>query len=315
MPKRSRLAKPAVICVKAVDKGSVTFLITDLAQKNGEASVVLNNLDAKRLASAKGNIENGSAKVTVPIAIDLKKTPEYVVLYSTPGSEGYSAESFFYLVYGCEAMICGDMDFYAGSSGIIRVIAHHRSTLKPIKNARVTVTIRNKDKNAESVSVGNTNEFGTTEVQIDFAPESAGPAEIMVKVESDIGADIVRKIVTIKSANKILMTTDKPLYQPGQTVHMRMLATSFPGTKPAPGKDILVEIKDPKRNIVFRKKLQTNDFGIAAQDFVVADEVIEGKYTASAVIGDSEYISEFKVERYVLPKFKVNVKLDKESGV
>jgi uncharacterized protein YfaS (alpha-2-macroglobulin family) len=64
---------------------------------------------------------------------------------------------------------------------------------------------------------------------------------------------------------------------------------------------------------VFKKATQTDKFGIASAEFILADEVNLGTYHLRAVMGDAASGSvntaetALSVERYVLPKFKVAV--------
>src|SRR5207253_3880014 len=110
---------------------------------------------------------------------------------------------------------------------------------------------------------------------------------------------------------KILLVSDKPVYQPGQLMHLRALALHEFDMRPIEGKDILFEVEDPKGNKVFKKTLKTSDFGVAALDFQLADEVNMGDYHVRAMIGDHQSDKTVTVKKYVLPKFKSELSVDK----
>ena len=69
------------------------------------------------------------------------------------------------------------------------------------------------------------------------------------------------------------------------------------------------ELEDSRGNKIFRKAAQTSKFGVASAEFALADEVNLGAYHLRAVMDDATNRSEItvRVEKYVLPKFKVAV--------
>src|SRR5205807_1507248 len=52
----------------------------------------------------------------------------------------------------------------------------------------------------------------------------AGAYKMRVKTRSALGEETLERDVTVKAAPKVLLVTDKPLYQPGQVIHLRALA-------------------------------------------------------------------------------------------
>src|SRR6185369_13306249 len=105
--------------------------------------------------------------------------------------------------------------------------------------------------------------------------------------------------------------TDKPIYQPGQTIHVRALALRAFDLAPAARGEVLMEIEDGKGNKVFKKTLTTSEYGIAQADFTLADEVNMGDYRVRVAHGDVTSEKTVAVKRYVLPKFKSDVKSDR----
>ena len=112
---------------------------------------------------------------------------------------------------------------------------------------------------------------------------------------------------------KTFLVTDKPIYQPSQTVHIRTLSLYSLNKKPLKKAKLLFKIVDPSSNIVFKKSLKTNDFGIAYTNFLIADEVKRGTYRIE-IYKNQEKIAEktFEVKRYVLPKFNISLKTEKD---
>ena len=78
--------------------------------------------------------------------------------------------------------------------------------------------------------------------------------------------------------------TDKPLYQPGQTVHMRMLALG-PDGKARSGVEYGVEVNDEKATTLHSSELTTSAYGIAHTDWEVPANAASGKYEIASCGG------------------------------
>ena len=109
------------------------------------------------------------------------------------------------------------------------------------------------------------------------------------------------------------LSTDKPLYQPGQTLHVRLLA--FDSEKKAFADQALtVDIKDPEGTLVYRSAQTTSRYGIASADWQIPENLRLGEYKIEAEFDapelDATYLANVKISRYELPTFSVAVKPD-----
>jgi alpha-2-macroglobulin-like protein len=158
---------------------------------------------------------------------------------------------------------------------------------------------------------GTTNAQGTLNASFKAAGLPPGTSELRVVVDTPLGKDEIKQNIEIAESNQILLTADKPLYQPGQTIHLRALALDMATRTPLGNKPITFEVEDARGNKVFKKKGTLSKFGVASSEFVLAHEVNMGTFTLRAVLPDSQIEKKVRVERYVLPKFKAEVKTDK----
>lgn len=107
----------------------------------------------------------------------------------------------------------------------------------------------------------------------------------------------------------IFVATDKPIYQPGQTVHIRAVALT--DGKPAADKPVVIEIRAGHDRVkVFRIEKQTSAFGVVWADFELADQVKLGWYSITVTSPVSKTVTakgerEIEVKRYSLPKLTV----------
>ena len=116
--------------------------------------------------------------------------------------------------------------------------------------------------------------------------------------------------VTVESGDVLFVETDKPVYKPGQKVHIRVLLLDIE-LKPMSG-EITVEVQDAKGNKVFRELVQSDEFGMANLTMPLSTEPNFGEWRISASSGDEEADTEVLVESYVLPKYELDVDLSKD---
>jgi len=110
--------------------------------------------------------------------------------------------------------------------------------------------------------------------------------------------------------SRIFISTDKPLYQPGQTLHARALIFS-PLMQAIANEEMPFKIEDPEGTTVFRARLKTSRFGIASIDWPVPENTRLGQYTIAFGRTDDSYASyTIRISRYDLPNFTTSVKPD-----
>jgi hypothetical protein len=117
-------------------------------------------------------------------------------------------------------------------------------------------------------------------------------------------------------APAVTITTDKPLYQPGQTVHIRLF-TIDSHRRAMAGAKMDLAIEDENGNEQFHQKLITSRFGIAAADWDIPTKLQLGTCTITARFDSnassywSERRSEIRISRYELPTFAVSADPDR----
>src|SRR5260370_27901974 len=107
-------------------------------------------------------------------------------------------------------------------------------------------------------------------------------------VDTPIGSTEFTQQVRLEDKVSILLTTEKPLYQPGQTIHVRALALDRSNHEASANHKLTFEVEDSRGNKVFKKLTQTDKFGIASAEFGLADEVNLGTYHLRALMGEAD---------------------------
>lgn len=218
------------------------------------------------------------------------------------------------LVKPHETALSSGQEFYAGAAAVMRCEVHGVKNLAetvPLAHAAVEIKLKDKDGKVTDVYKGQAGTNGIAAVQFQMPKLAPGSYKMEVLTRSTLGEEKLERDIKVKSAPKILLTSDKPLYQPGQVMHLRALALNSYDLTPATGSDLQFEVEDGKGNKVFKRSLKTSDFGIASIDFQLASEVNQGDYQIRATMGDVQQGKTVTVKPYVLPKFKTDVKTDK----
>jgi hypothetical protein len=216
--------------------------------------------------------------------------------------------------------ILGQQAYLAGGEAAVRVIVTDSQDQVIPGHGSVQIELlaadqdddQKNDKKNRLLFTGRLNRRGTTEAQFRFPVGMVGNYQLRYVVDTPIGSTEFTQPVRLDDKVSILLTTEKPLYQPGQTIHARALALDRANHEATAGRKLTFEVEDSRGNKVFKKVTQTDKFGIASAEFSLADEVNLGTYHLRALMGEGDAPANtaeiaLNVERYVLPKFKVAI--------
>jgi CD109 antigen len=117
--------------------------------------------------------------------------------------------------------------------------------------------------------------------------------------------------VKVEQAVLLFVESDKPIYKPGQDVHIRVL-TLDPQLKPLAAQAVTVEIADAKGTKIYKKNVTTDDYGMATVDMPVSTEPNLGVWKVTATSGKIKTPLDLRIEKYVLPKYEVTITPAKE---
>jgi hypothetical protein len=209
-----------------------------------------------------------------------------------------------------ETIVLGQSSLFADSTAAFRILVRDRVRSTPIAGAQVQVGIEGTGRR-EELGRFVTGEDGSLSDAVHVPALAPGRYQLIVESSSDVGQDRIARPIEVKQTCRTYVTTDKPVYQPGQTIHMRALALDEVSLKPMTDQPILFEVTDAKGNKVFKADLSTSPYGLAFCDFTLADEVNRGDYHIRVTVGNVESDRVVQVQRYVLPKFKIALITDK----
>jgi hypothetical protein len=210
-----------------------------------------------------------------------------------------------------DLLVAGQNQWFAGTMGSLRVRLIDHGSGRAMAQVPVDVELHSAKMNQLVHLVSfTTNAQGSGEPRFRVPDWQDADCELRVTARTAGGAEVIRRPVKLQRSWKLMLSSDKPVYQPGQEIHVRGLALRLADLKPVTGQEAAFSVTDPKGNLVFKRTEATSAYGISAIDYLLADEVIEGPYTIACRVGDSESKLTVDVKKYVLPKFKIDVELD-----
>jgi len=151
----------------------------------------------------------------------------------------------------------------------------------------------------------------TGQITAKFDVPDVAPGSYTIEIEAEGLPDTLTASVQVRQMPVLLIETDKPIYKPGQTIHGRVLVLTNE-LRPAAASEVEVEITDGKGVKIFRKPLTTNAFGVAPFELDLANELNFGTWKISAESGSASGAADVRVEKYVLPRFDVELVTDRD---
>jgi hypothetical protein len=208
-----------------------------------------------------------------------------------------------------------------GESMRLRVRSLNPFTEKAVKGVAITaeliLSLDTESENDELKLKGTARTGGDGFAVIDFKVPAA------LKLDDDPEIKIIgQKNGVIRKVEEdlddedmdgsVILTTDKPLYQPGQTFNVRGLLLD-PNNTVVPNYELEFKVEDEDDTVVYRQTLKTSAFGIASISWPIPDNAKLGTYKVIVEAEDDlgEDQLQFKLSRYDLPNFAVTASTDK----
>ena len=207
--------------------------------------------------------------------------------------------------------VLGQTQLLADAAGSLRVLLIDHSNGQACAGVPVRISLRNKSS-GETVELASftTDAQGTGQPRFRVPDWAGADCELQVSAD-DAGHESITYPVTVHRSRQVMLSSDKPVYQPGQIIHIRSLALRRPDLQPVAGEEATFTVTDPNGNVIFKNRMKNSEYGIASTDCELATEILEGDYVIGCTIGDTASRLGVEVKKYVLPKFKIGLTLDK----
>ncbi len=215
-----------------------------------------------------------------------------------------------------DLQVFASRDARAGMRYQARARTAHPITHQPVSNVHITAvaTYELNGKERELKASAGTDQDGyaivTFELPKDFGEDDDNDVNIEFAAKKGSLERTEDLELNLWQDDTYIVTTDKTLYQPGQTIHTRVVVFD-PQKQARADYEMDAVIEDAEDQKAFRTKLKTSKFGVASFDWKIPDNTKLGGYkitignpTPNQAAGQAHV----KVSRYDLPTFAVQVK-------
>ncbi|WP_437972064.1 MG2 domain-containing protein [Sorangium sp. So ce260] len=283
----------------------------------GHLRVTLVDLDADR--------EQGTTEVDVEISGEAAATAEarlpapavsaqpglarYLVRIDDGSEKGLLVtRSLLRVIPPYDVQLEGPARVVRGRAASYRVRATDAFTHQPVPDVAVELAVG--EGAAARELRGTTDALGAAVFEVE--PGELGSLPVSARGLGFGVSAVVDESITVEGPGpKLLLTTDKPLYKPGQTIHLRALALERGNNAPLAREAVTFEVEDGKGNKIFKKPVETDAFGVAATTFRIGSIVNVGEFKVRLVSGETTTEKTVSVGQYALPRFEVAVRTDK----
>ena len=211
--------------------------------------------------------------------------------------------------YATGIAILGATNYLAPESkGSLLVQVHAPYSNERLPDTRVRVSLNTPNGEAQQLFTGQTDENGLVQVNFDVPAAISDPNQVLTVVadSTNYGQLQASQEVYVGRVYNVMLSTDKPVYQPGQVIHLRSLALDTTALKAAQEQPLVLTVADPAGNKLMSKELTTSAFGIASTDFQLDSQAASGDYVLTAEMGPVTSSRTVEVKPYTLPRFAIN---------
>ncbi len=199
-----------------------------------------------------------------------------------------------------------------GRNVSVKVLTFSMAASNPVSSRVEAYLVNSNGSKVAPVFKGLTGDDGSLYASLRVPNIEPGAYKLVVKA-SGVMEGRVEVPVRIRRSFRVLITTDKPWYQPGQTLHFRALVWEANGDyRACPNTSLTVSLVNPDGVRVFKRFLKTDEYGVAFCNIPLSKELKQGRYRVRVEIGDYTQEVTVNIREYVLPKFKVELEFQKK---
>jgi len=207
--------------------------------------------------------------------------------------------------------LVGQRSLLAGSRASLRAIVSDMAG-RPLAGRRVELILTAHDGTPPDRTLGlwTTGAGGSAVACVDVPDWPAGDYTLIARPDGRESLQLATPM-TIDRAHKVYLATDKPIYKPGQTIHMRTLILRKTSLKPLARGAAEFTVTDPAGNVIFAQPVTLSRFGIASADLPLDELIRPGLYAVKVAAGGDQSTQTVEIFHYRLPAFAVKITLDK----
>ena len=128
---------------------------------------------------------------------------------------------------------------------------------------------------------------------------------LRARVSSPLGEDSVDVPLAVYAPARVHVLTDRPLYEPGNSVQFRAVVLRARDLAPLDGRPGRWEVIDPQQETLLEEKAPAGEWGVVSGSFPLDSAAQTGTWRVRWVSGDASDEVSFEVQPFTLPRFSV----------
>ena len=210
-------------------------------------------------------------------------------------------------------------DLRRGAKGWVRFRANAHYTTRGADEVQTTVIPEVKSVELTLVDA----KGAATKIAANWAGESDRNAEITLpdvpdgdyklhaKFATRLGAGELDVPLPLYTPARIHVLTDRPLYEPGNTVQFRAVVLKARDLSPVDGRPGTWVVKDPDGEVLLEEKAPAGEWGVVAGSFPLDKGAPSGLWTVAWQSAEATDEVSFEVKPFTLPRFRVEATASK----
>ncbi len=196
---------------------------------NGTLTVELLAADGQRLADTQKYLRGVDRRVGERLLLkaDPATNKAARLRVSLAGRQAELPLAKALLVKAHEMSVTGGQEFHVGTPGTLSCDVHGvRSAIDtvPLPGSEVFVKLRDKAGKVRDLGMGRTGKTGRADLQFNVPDIAPGAYTLEILSRSVLGEEKIERPIRISADAKVLLVSDRPIYQPGHVIHLRALA-------------------------------------------------------------------------------------------
>ncbi len=146
---------------------------------------------------------------------------------------------------------------------------------------------------------------GGLQAQLELPQVNDGDYKLRTRITSPIGTETLDLPLPLYTPARVHVITDRPLYEPGNTVKFRALALKASDLTPLEERPGTWRVTDAQGELLLEERAPTGPWGVVSGTFPIDRGGQSGAWTVTWSSGGTSESRSFEVKPFTLPRFRV----------
>jgi hypothetical protein len=186
------------------------------------------------------------------------------------------------------------------------VAPHDQRRTETIANFTPTVSLVSAAGETQLAPKKNWNKAaGGLQAELELPQVNDGDYKLRTRIVSPIGEEVLELPLPLYTPARVHVITDRPLYEPGNTVKFRAVALKASDLTPLEERPGTWRVTDPNGELLLEERAPTGAWGVVSGTFPVDRGSASGTWTVTWSSGNTSQSRTFTVKPFTLPRFRV----------